>query len=433
MPRSDPLEYLLRLPQYANVADDAAKPGLARIEALMEEMGRPHDALRAVHVAGTNGKGSVASMVAAIATAAGWRTGLHTSPHLTHVTQRMRIDGTSAPTDWLADTIDRNRALFDRLDPSFFELTVALTFRYFAEQQVDLAVIEVGLGGRLDATNVLTPALSVITNVDLDHTDILGSTLDAVAREKAGILKPGIPALSGVTKNEARAAIAEVATEQDAPLHELHDEVEWTATQANLTGSVMDVETPLRRYDDLRVSLPGAHQQANAALALRAAERVLPPLQENPQPIYDGLHDVRSLTGFRGRLEVLREQPLVVVDVAHNAAGIRAALDTVAPVVAARGGTLYVCLNAVRGKGLDETAQMLADRGATVTPIPIDTKRAIPPDEIAERLRAQNVTTRDPQPLDDALAAFVQRAAPEDALLITGSHKLVEILPEAWA
>ncbi|MFP4228802.1 MAG: bifunctional folylpolyglutamate synthase/dihydrofolate synthase, partial [Salinivenus sp.] len=408
-------------------------PGLERMEALMDGMGRPHEAFRAVHVAGTNGKGSVCSMIASIATAAGLRTGLHTSPHLTHVTQRMRIDGVPAPTDWLADTIDAHWDLIDRVEPSFFELTVALTFRYFAEQNVDLAVIEVGLGGRLDATNVLRPALSVTTNIDLDHTDILGDTLGAIAREKAGIFKPGTPALSAVMQDEARTAIADVASAVGADLHELRDEVTWQATQADLTGSLLSVETPRRRYDDLRVSLPGRHQQTNAALALRAAELVLPAVQTDAAPIYDGLRDVQGHTGFRGRLEVLRETPLVLVDVAHNAPGIRATLDTVASAVDERGGTFHVCLNAVRGKGLDDTARMLADCGAVVTPIPIHTDRALPPDEIGERLRAQGVTTRPPQPLADALNAFVRTAAPEDILLLIGSHKLVEVLPEGWA
>ncbi len=428
----DPIEYLLDLPQFGNVADDAYAPGLDRMETLVDAMGNPHEALRAVHVAGTNGKGSVASMIAAIATAAGLRTGLHTSPHLTHVTQRMRIDGVPAPTDWLADAVDRYRPLFDRLEPSFFEITVALTFQYFAEQDVDLVVIEVGLGGRLDSTNVLHPALSVITHVALDHTDILGDTLDAIAREKAGIIEPGTPVLSGVTQEAARAAIAEVAAEQGAPLHPLRKEVAWHAPRTDLTGSVLDVETPLRSYDDLRVSLSGPHQQANAALALRAAELAVPPIPDDPQSVYGGLRDVRGHTGFHGRAEVLREQPLIVVDVAHNPPGIRAALDTVAPAVAARDGTLHVCLNAVAGKGLPEVAQMLAAHDARVTPIPIDTKRAIPPAEIAGTLRAYDVTTRDPQPLPEALTTFQRTAAPEDGLLLTGSHKVVEVLPDEF-
>ena len=431
----DALNLLLNRPQYANVADDAYAPGLDRMRRLVDGMGNPHEALRAVHIAGTNGKGSTAAMTAALATAAGLRTGLHTSPHLTHVAQRMRVDGTPAPTDWLAETLGAHRALIDEVQPSFFELAVALTFRYFAEQDVDLAVIEVGLGGRLDSTNVLSPALSVITHVGLDHTDMLGDTLDAIAREKAGIIKPGTPALSAVTPDEARAAIADVAAAQDAPLHRLDDEATWTTHRSDLTGSVFTLDTPARRYDRLSLSLAAAHQQRNAALAVRAAELTFLSGTDDEAAdaaVRNGLGDVRGHTGFHGRLDVLQEAPLIVVDVGHNPPAIAATLDTVAPVVAGRGGTLHVCLNAVRGKRLDETARLLADHEAVVTPIPIDTKRALPPDEIAERLRAQDVTTRSPQPLADALDEFERTAATTDGLLLTGSHKLVDVLPPAF-
>jgi dihydrofolate synthase/folylpolyglutamate synthase len=426
----DALDYLLRQPQFANVADDARKPGLDRMHTLMDAMGDPHKDLHAIHVAGTNGKGSVASMIAAIATAAGLRTGLHTSPHLTHVTQRMCIDGTPAPTDWLAAAVDEHRPLFDRVEPSFFEMTVALTFKYFAEQDVDLAVVEVGLGGRLDSTNVLHPALAVITNIDLDHTDLLGDTLGAIAREKAGIIKEQTPVLSGVVQDEARAAIAEVADDQGVPLHEVRDEVDWRAPHADLSGNTLDAETPLRRYDRLRVSLAGAHQQANAALALRAAELVVPAVQASPVPVHKGLRDVRRYTGFRGRLEMLQKKPLIVLDVAHNPSGIAAGLQTVGPAVDKQGGSLYVCLNAVRGKGLPDIADRLAEHGAHVIPIPIDTQRAIPPDEIADTLRARGVAVRKPRSLRQALIDYQHFARAGDGLLLTGSHKMVEVLPD---
>lgn len=430
MSSTDAVDYLLELPQFANVADEAYEPGLERMERLMDAMDRPHEALRAVHVAGTNGKGSVASMVAAIATAAGLRTGLHTSPHLTHVTQRMRIDGTPAPRDWLAEAVQRYRPVFERVGASFFEATVALTFRYFAEQQVDLAVVEVGLGGRLDATNVLRPALALITSIDLDHTDLLGDTIEAVAREKAGIIKPHAPAATGVTQEEAREAIAEVAAAQNVPLHVVQEEAQWRAPHADLSGSVLDLETPVRQYDRLRLSLPGAHQQSNAALAVRTTELILPAVQASADPVYTGLSKVREFTGFHGRLEVLQSSPLIVVDVGHNPPAIAASLDTVAPIVTKRGGTLYVLLNMPRDKGIDEVADLLANRMARVTPIPIDTRRALSPDEMTETLRAHGVIVKPSKPVEEALAEFQRTASPEDGLLLIGSHKLVEILPD---
>jgi dihydrofolate synthase/folylpolyglutamate synthase len=432
MPRSDAVEYLLGLPQYAN-DDRAHKPGLERMQALMEAMGRPHDSIRAVHVAGTNGKGSVSSMLAAIATAAGLKTGLHTSPHLTHVEQRMCVDGTPAPRDWLADAVARYKDVFERVEPSFFESTVALSFRYFAEQQVDLAVIEVGLGGRLDATNVLRPALSIITNIDLDHTDLLGDTPAAIAREKAGIIKPQTPVLSGVTQPAAQTVIEDVAAERDAPLRRLRPEVAWWSPHTDLDGSTIDVETPLRDYDRLTVSLPGAHQQTNAALALRAAELVVPAVQAEAAPVYKGLRDVRTHTGFRGRLDVLQPRPLIVVDVAHNPAGIEAGLSTLDRELTRRQGALYVGFNAVRGKQLSAVGQLFANRDAQVVPVPVETPRALSTTEIADTLRACGVTLLDARALPDLLTDFQHFAHPGDALLLTGSHKMVELLPEHWA
>ncbi|PSQ96220.1 MAG: dihydrofolate synthase [Bacteroidetes bacterium SW_9_63_38] len=431
MSRTDAVEYLLGLPQYAN-DDSAHTPGLDRIEALMEGMGRPHESIRTVHVAGTNGKGSVSSMIAATATAAGLKTGLHTSPHLTHVEQRMRVDGPPAPGDWLADRVTEYRDLFDRVEASFFEVTVALSFLYFAEQQVDLAVVEVGLGGRLDATNVLHPALSIITNIDLDHTDLLGDTVAEIAREKAGITKPDTPVLSAVTQPEAQTVIEGVAQERGAPLRFLRSEVSWWAPHATLSGSVIDVETPLRDYDRLHVSLPGTHQQTNAALALRAAELVIPAVQADAAPVHDGLADVHALTGFRGRLDVLQDPPLVVVDVAHNPASIKAGLETLDIALTSKGGSLYVCFNAVQGKQLGRVGRLLADRDAQVIPVPVDTPRALSTDAMVEGLRDTGVTVLDPRPLAEALADFQRFASASDALLLTGSHKMMELLPDAW-
>lgn len=432
MSRLDAVEYLLGLPQYAN-DDSAYAPGLERMETLLDAMGRPHEALRTVHVAGTNGKGSVSSMIAAIATAAGHKTGLHTSPHLTHVEQRMCVDGTPAPSDWLVNAVTEYKDAFEHIEPSFFEGTVALSFLYFAEQKVDLAVIEVGLGGRLDATNVLRPALSIITNIDLDHTDLLGDTPAAIAREKAGIIKPQTPVLSGVTQKAAQTVIEDMAAERDAPLRRLRSEVSWWAPHTDLSGSTIGVETPLRDYDRLQVSLPGAHQQTNAALALRAAELVVPAVQAKAAPVHEGLRTVRALTGFHGRLDVLQDRPLIVVDVAHNPAGIEAGLSTLGRELTRRQGTLYVGFNAVRGKQLSAVGRLLAERNAQVIPVPVDTPRALTPTEIADTLRACGVAVLDARPLPDLLTDFQHFAQPGDALLLTGSHKMVELLPEQWA
>jgi dihydrofolate synthase/folylpolyglutamate synthase len=419
-------DLLLSLPRYAGTADDAYKPGLERMEALLDAMDHPQEAFWSVHVAGTNGKGSVASMVAALGTAAGHTMGLHTSPHLSHVTERMRVDGVPAPDDWLADAVAAHRDAFDRIAPSFFEATVALSFRYFADAGVDGAAVEVGLGGRLDATNVLQPALAVLTSVDLDHTAILGETLPEIAREKAGIIKPETPVLSGVQQLEAQSVIREVATERNAPLHTLTRETTWHARSQDLDGSVLDVQTPVRRYEALRVAVPGRHQQRNALLALRAAELAIPGATE--ASIRTGLQDVRRLAGLRGRLDVLQRDPIVVADVAHNPSSIEATLATVGPAVAERGGQLIVAFNLSRDKDLDGILALLAAHDATVQPVPVDVDRATPPDRLADAARRAGLAVRAPQPASRVLADFRASAAPEDALLVTGSHDLVATL-----
>jgi len=424
MTTDNALATLHALPRFAGVANDAYRPGLARMEALMDAMDRPHEAFPSVHVAGTNGKGSTASMVAAIATANGQRTGLHTSPHLTHVTERMRIDGTPAPAEWLADAVTRYRDAFDRIGPSFFEATVALSFHYFAEQQVDQAMVEVGLGGRLDATNVLQPALAVITSIDLEHTALLGDTRAAIAREKAGIIKPGVPVLTAVGQPEALGAIRGVAREREAPLHVLDAEVDVRRAEAHLDHSTLGITTPVRAYDDLRVGIGGDHQQRNALLAVRAAEL----LGLGTDAIRTGLRDVRRLAGLRGRLEVLQRDPLVVADVAHNPSSLAATLDALQPVTNEHGGRLHVLLGLMRDKDVAAIAGLLNEAGATVTPVALPSERALPAEALQEALAEQDVRVTDASTIDAGVAAFRQDAAAGDVLLITGSHQMVELL-----
>jgi dihydrofolate synthase/folylpolyglutamate synthase len=428
MTTDNALATLHALPRYAGVADDAYKPGLERMEALMDAMDRPHEAFPSVHVAGTNGKGSTASMIAAIATADGQRTGLHTSPHLLHVTERMRVDGVPAPAEWLAEAVARYRSAFERIAPSFFEATVALSFRYFAEQRVDRAIAEVGLGGRLDATNVLDPVLAIITNVDRDHTNILGDTLAAIAREKAGIIKRRVPVLTGGTHPEALAVIREVAAERAAPLHETAREVAVHRAETTLEGVTIDVETPVRTYDGLQIGLHGAYQRQNAVLAVRAAEL----LALDAGAIREGLRDVRGLAGLRGRFDVLRTDPLVVADAAHNPSGLAAALDAVRTLTGRQPeGTLHVAFGGVQDKDVVAMARLLAQAGATVIPLRFDAPRAMPAGQVAAVLEAEGATVAEPAAVDAVQAHFERHAGPHDVLLITGSHGVVvPLLPE---
>lgn len=419
---------LFDLPRFAEQGAAAMKPGLERMHALLGAMGGPHTRFRSVHVAGTNGKGSTASMVAAIATAAGLRTGLHTSPHLHDLAERLRLDGLPAPHGWIADAVARHRADFEAARPSFFEATVALSLLYFAEQAVDLAVVEVGLGGRLDATNVLRPEIALVTSIGLDHADLLGDTVEAVAREKAGIAKPGVPLLTSAEGAGILGALREVAEARGAVFRSVWDEVEIRALDDPAGGLVLDLTTPVRTYERLEIGLPGQHQAGNAALAVRAAEAVVGAAASDAAPVRAGLAGVRKLSGLAARCEVIQHAPLVLADVAHNADGLRAALAW------ARGlasGTLYVLFGTMADKDLAAMTDELRRSGAVALPVDLPTPRAVPQDALRRALADAGVPVRAVGTVADALAWYRRRAAPGDGLLAVGSHLVAADLRRA--
>ncbi|MEL6611051.1 MAG: Mur ligase family protein [Bacteroidota bacterium] len=433
MTYDDARAYLDALPRWAAQGQAAYQPGLTTMERLMEGLGRPHEAFPSVHVGGTNGKGSTASMLAAIATASGRRTGLHTSPHLLDFAERMRIDGQAAPHAWIAGAVARHRALFDAVRPSFFEATVALSFLYFAEMAVDLAVVEVGLGGRLDATNVLAPAVALVTYIGLDHTDVLGTTKAAIAREKAGIAKPGVPFLTAEPDPALRAVLRAEAEARGASFEAVRETVTVEAGPSSDGAVRLDVNTPERRFADLCMGLPGTHQTWNAALAVRAAETAGIMTGEDGSDrsaVRQGLAGVRKLAGIRGRCEVWSESPLTVLDVSHNAEGLAAALAFVQARQHARregtaGGRLQVLLGLMRDKDLDALVPLLRRAEATITPVSLDSARA----RSAAELRAAFAAAGLALSLDDApttpheaLAWLHRRITAHDAVLATGSH-----------
>ncbi len=425
----DALDYLLSLPRFADQGHAAYRPGLERMEALLAAMGAPHRAYPCVHIAGTNGKGSTASLLAAIARAAGYRVGLHTSPHLWHVGERMRIDGIPTPSTWLEQAVARYYPLFEQVQPSFFEATVALSFLYFAEQQVDLAVVEVGLGGRLDATNVVHPRLSVITSIGLDHTDVLGDSIEAIAHEKAGIIKPGVPVLTGATQPEALAIIRETATRKQAPLHELWEEVYLEQIEPDVAGMRLTVCTPVRRYDGLEVGLVGRHQAVNALLALRAAELVLPEVLDDPRPIRRGLREVRQLSGLRGRFDVLQTRPLIVADVAHNPDGLAAVLETIDALRPPGTGRRYAIWATLRDKDAPAMAEQLVQAGFAVYVVALESPRAWPAVELVALVQQAGGHVPGVGTVAAGWQLLQQRLAADDVLLITGSHQVVSALP----
>lgn len=297
------LAYLYeQLPMFHRIGKAAYKADLNNTHALMDLLGHPERGLKCVHVAGTNGKGSTSHMLASILQEAGYRTGLYTSPHLKDFRERIRINGAMIPEERVVHFVEEHRAAFDAIKPSFFEWTVALCFDWFRDEKTEIAIIETGLGGRLDSTNVVSPEVSVITNIGWDHADLLGGSLEAIAAEKAGIIKPGVPVIIG----DASGRIAEVfrlkAEKEATPIH-----------------FVEHVE-PF----PLSIELLGEHQERNARTVLSAVDALRTKGWTVPDDaVGRGLVSTSSNTGLRGRWDILGHDPLTIADVGHNADGMR--------------------------------------------------------------------------------------------------------------
>jgi len=292
------------------------KFGLNCTEKILERLGNPHRRLRCIHIAGTNGKGSVGAMLSSILIRHGFRVGLYTSPHLVRFTERFRIDDREVATERILEVFERIRAVLDdRQPPTFFEVVTAMVFLYFAEEEVDWAVIEVGMGGRLDATNVIAPQVSVITNISYDHQEYLGNTLAAIAREKAGIIKDGIPLVTGARQPLAQGILKATCFRHRAPIYFLGTDFR---VRRQVDGSFQYKGLRLA-LKSLRINLLGKHQLGNAALALATLEVLEKEkaLLVNPAGVRDGLLQVN----WPARLERLQENPLIVLDGAHNPPG----------------------------------------------------------------------------------------------------------------
>lgn len=320
MTYSDAINFLFEsAPMFQNIGAHAYKPGLHTVTALSESYGNAHRSIRTVHVAGTNGKGSTSSLIAASLTAAGYRTGLYTSPHLIDFRERIRIDGVMISEQEVCDFVE---SYVDRkltLTPSFFELTTVMAFNHFALHKVDVAVIEVGLGGRLDSTNIITPELSIITNISKDHTALLGNTLPEIAAEKAGIIKHGIPVIIGEATGDVRKVFADTASATRSPITFAQDRLPYSYA-SNIGNAIRYSDTP---YGDVDCELTGSCQPHNAATAILALQY----LQHNgfgkinSDSVIKGFRNVGRLSGLMGRWMTVSDSPHVICDTGHNAGG----------------------------------------------------------------------------------------------------------------
>lgn len=366
------------------------KPGLDRISALLDQLDHPERRFPVIHVAGTNGKGSTCSMLASILHHAGYRVGMYTSPHIRRFNERIRVQGAMIDD---ADIARLARPLMDAAAPiggTFFEVTTAMALQYFAERRVDVAVIETGLGGRLDATNVVEPLLSVITSIDYDHMEFLGNTLELIAAEKAGIIKDGIPVVIGDTTPHLRAVFDGVAAQRHAPITYAQDvvRVDVDTMRADLTMSVSAIADDTLSYYD--VDLCGRHQAQNVATVLAA----LPYLRDvyfiDEAHIREGLRTVRATTGLGGRIQQVRDQPPVVMDVSHNPAGISTLVDTL-HACGYQPNTWHVVFGAMSDKDVGGMLQALRPAVATLHVCTPDLPRAMPVKQLLDIARENDI------------------------------------------
>lgn len=397
MTYAETLAYLYaQLPMFQRIGAAAYKADLATTWALMDALDHPERGLKCVHVAGTNGKGSTSHLIASALQEAGLRVGLHTSPHLKDFRERFRLNGRMVPEQVVVDFVTQHRDRFEPLKPSFFEWGVAFALWWYREQAVDIAVLETGMGGRLDSTNVVTPEVSVITNIGWDHMQFLGDTLEAIAAEKAGIIKRGVPVVVGEAEGSVAAVFVQKAAQQQAPL------------------IMVDQQAALPHPS----ALLGAHQQRNARTAL-AALRVL---QQRGWPVNEehvatGFRNVVGNTGFQGRWQVLQEPPLCIADVAHNVDGVRVLRSMLEC-------TPYELLHIVLGMVSDkDISTVLGElpRTAIYYFCKADIPRGLDAVQLQERAAEQGLHGAVFGSVAEAYAAAVKAAAHNDLVLVTGS------------
>lgn len=414
------LEWLFRqLPMFSRIGAAAYKPGLDTSLALDSYFGHPHRRFRSIHVGGTNGKGSTSHSLAAVLQSQGYKTGLYTSPHLADFRERIRVDGEMIPRRDVTDFVERFRASGYEGHPSFFELTMMMAFDWFARQEVDYAVIEVGMGGRLDSTNIITPIGCVITNISKDHTQFLGDTLPKIASEKAGIIKRGIPVVIGEAEGEVHRVFADKAVETGAPIRFAQEE-----TALPDTSSLEGVTLPSGLKFDY--DLKGDYQKANLRTVLAAIQMLRGTgVEISDKSTAEGLANVSRLTGLAGRWMRLSENPLAIADTGHNEAGLRynfaqlERLRTEAP-----GRRLHIVAGFVADKDVDHILPLFP-REASYYLTQAQIPRAMPVEELVRKAATCGITGNMYGTVPEAWHAALAAAGTDDLIYVGGSTFIV--------
>lgn len=439
---SETLEYLYsRLPMFSSQGKSAIKPGLQNTINFCRVLGNPQNKFQSVHVGGTNGKGSTSHMLAAILQTAGYKTGLYTSPHLKDFRERIRINGKMIPEKEVIQFVEAQRGFIEELEPSFFEVTVAMAFHYFAKNQVDIAVIEVGLGGRLDSTNVITPLFSIITNISYDHMDILGNTLPLIAGEKAGIIKPGIPVIIGERQEEIAEVFSKKASECNSQLVFASDE--WTIEERKeVKGEKAEVEPPnsvvsipeflsltvkssnlqINQSSNYLLDLTGTYQLKNLAGVLSAVKQLrLLGYSISDEEVKSALKQVKMLTGLMGRWQTLQKNPLLICDTGHNEDGIMEVLKNIELTPHEK---LHMVIGMVKDKEISKLLKILP-QNATYYFCQPNIPRAKPAEELCREAREFGLYGESYTSIQAAVDSAKSGAGKNDLIFIGGSTFVV--------
>ncbi|HEY1202098.1 MAG TPA: folylpolyglutamate synthase/dihydrofolate synthase family protein [Niastella sp.] len=404
---------------FSRIGAAAYKKDLSNTLRLCEYLDNPHKKIKTVHIAGTNGKGSTSHMLAAVLQTAGYKTGLYTSPHLRDFRERFRVDGEMIDKEFVVDFVKRIQPAIDEIEPSFFEITVAMAFDYFVYKQVDVAVIETGLGGRLDSTNVVTPEVAVITNIGWDHMNLLGNTLPDIAYEKAGIIKQQVPVIVGETTAETKEVFEKVANEKQAPLVFADKQryvAEWKYEHHQLVLQVSPTGSDERTTYHL--DLPGFYQTKNFITVLETIHH----LQKAGYKItdahtHDALRQVKKLTGLHGRWEVIHANPVVVLDVGHNEDGIK---QITAQIELSDHQHLHIVIGMVKDKEVEKVLALLP-KEATYYFTRAQIPRALPETELATRAQSLGLNGHSYGDVNVALQQAISKADKRDLIVVCGS------------
>lgn len=429
MSYEETIQYLFNsTPVFEKIGSAAYKEGLHNTHVLDEHFNHPHKLYKTIHVAGTNGKGSCSHTLAAMLQSAGYRVGLYTSPHLIDFSERIRVNGKCIDEQYVIDFVEQERSFFEPLHPSFFELTTALAFKYFADKQVDVAVIEVGLGGRLDCTNIITPILSIITNISFDHTNFLGNTLSKIAGEKAGIIKRNVPVVIGESTPETKPVFLSKAEAMSAPIIFSEDENEILKSENSPEGGI-DYDT--LSFGCLHGELGGIYQMKNTNTVL-AAVKVLLQLgvfKDATTSVASGLNNVCELTGLMGRWQKIEKDPITICDTGHNIGGwqylnkqIRLQKYT----------TLRIVFGMVDDKDIDHVMDLLP-KDAVYYFTRATTKRAIPENVVKQKGESHGLNGACFSSVIQAYKQARSEALPSDFIFIGGSSYVVADLLTALA